>query len=85
MRLVFLNDITIVDCRAKETMAISRPGDGGDFEIAFFIGVPPLTEYGRKGYRSWFQLKKPYKENYKEILVLFDLIKNRLVQRSPEC
>jgi len=75
-------DIEIVDCLTKELMTISRPGNGGDMEIAFFDLSLPVTEYN-KGYRTWFQLKKPYKKNYQEILYHLEEIKKFLVQRDP--
>lgn len=74
------DQISIIDCLARELMIISRPGNGGDIEIAVY------DAYHKDDllYTNWFQLEKPYKQNYEKILVYFNEIKKLLIQRDPD-
>ena len=59
----------IVDCRKKEYIEIARRG--GDFEIQ----VKDLE--GRVLYKGWYEMKRPYKEHFLELVDLFGKIQHK--------
>lgn len=68
------NEVFLIwDCRHKELMRIERKG--GDVSLEF------TDPDGKVLFTSWYQMKKPYKENFEKIIKLFSGLRD-LLQRQ---
>jgi hypothetical protein len=62
------------DCRKKERLFIVRKG--GDVAIIF----KDLND--KVLWESWFEMKKPYKENFEKITKLFSSLEDLLMRQE---
>lgn len=69
------NEVVLIwDCRHKELLRIERRG--GDLSLEF------KDPDGRIIFTSWYQMKKPYKENFEKIVTLFSSLKDLLMRQE---
>jgi hypothetical protein len=66
--------VKIWDCRQKELLRIERKG--GDLSLEF------RDPDGRVIFTSWYQMKKPYKENFEKIVKLFSGLRDLLERQE---
>lgn len=71
--------VIVWDCRHKEKMVLKRIS--GDVALEFYEILPDKSELLEFG--CWFQMKKPCKVNFEEIVKLFKSIR-ALLKRQDE-